>query len=142
MSYVIATTDDIEKCRALRLRVFVEEQNISIEDEIDEFDDEATHIIATHLSTPVGTARILEDSKIGKIGRVCVISEHRGTGLGKALVETSFDEICKRPHLTSAKLGAQEYAIPFYQKIGFSVVGDVYLDAGIRHFEMVRAIKR
>ncbi|RJL18850.1 GNAT family N-acetyltransferase [Paracoccus siganidrum] len=131
---------DIEPCRALRRAVFIEEQGIAEADEWDGLDDQAIHILAWQEGAPTGTARILVDGAVGKIGRVCVLRRARGTGLGAALIRASLDVLRARPGVTHAKLGAQVHAIGFYERLGFSPVGEVYDDAGIPHRDMLREL--
>ncbi|SFK10064.1 GNAT family N-acetyltransferase [Celeribacter neptunius] len=138
MSVTITVTEDVKACLALRLEVFVEEQNVPLEEEIDDLDDVATHFLAMDTAgAAVGTARIYEQGEIGKIGRVCVAKSHRGTGLGARLIEVCLQELRQRSHLKQAKLGAQTHAIGFYERFGFHVIGDEYMDGGIPHQDMV-----
>ena len=136
----IETTDDVDTCRALRRTVFVEEQGISPEDEWDDLDDQAIHLLAWQGDAPVGTARILIRDRAGKIGRVCVLPEARGTGLGQQLIRAAVDVLRARPGLTHARLGAQTHAIGFYEKLGFTADGPIYDDAGIPHRDMFREL--
>jgi ElaA protein len=85
----IARTTDIATCRALRRTVFIEEQGVSEADEVDDRDGEAIHLLATVAGRPVGSARLLIEGDTGKIGRVCVLAEARGTGLGAALMRAA-----------------------------------------------------
>ncbi|NJM84554.1 MAG: GNAT family N-acetyltransferase, partial [Tabrizicola sp.] len=78
----IAVTGDIATCRALRRAVFIEEQGVSEADEIDDLDGEAVHLLAHVDGRAVGSARLLVRGETGKIGRVCVLPEARGAGLG------------------------------------------------------------
>ena len=72
----------------------------------------------------------------GKIGRVCVLKSHRGTGLGAALIRAAITEL--RQHgLACAKLGSQTHAIGFYARLGFTATGPEYIDAGIPHRDMI-----
>jgi Predicted acyltransferase len=138
MTVTIAATEDIKSCLALRFEVFVEEQNVPLDEEIDDLDDIATHFLAVdEAGVPVGTARVFEVGETGKIGRVCVVKSQRGTGLGVRLIETCLEELRKRPHLKKAKLGAQNHAIGFYERFGFRTMGEVYMDGGIPHTDMV-----
>ena len=130
---------DMDTVLAIRARVFIEEQGVSKADERDGRDDEAIHLIAFAADQPVGTARLILDGETGKIGRVAVLSEHRGAGLGKALVEKAV-EVLASEAMTRAKLGAQTHAIGFYEALGFKVTGPEYMDAGIPHRDMVRAL--
>ncbi|WP_380055252.1 GNAT family N-acetyltransferase [Falsihalocynthiibacter sp. SS001] len=140
MSITIHETDDIAACIALRMAVFVDEQGISVEEEIDDLDDAAVHLIAMDDGRPVGTARLLFSGETGKIGRVCVLQSHRGTGLGAELIEASIAYFRSRKNLKRAYLSAQVYAIPFYEKAGFAAYGAPYDDAGIPHRDMERVL--
>lgn len=141
MSVTIEITSDISQCLALRMAVFVQEQNVPAEEEVDDLDDQSVHFIARDADhNPVGTARVYEIGETGKIGRVCVVKSHRGTGLGVKLIEACIAELSKRPNLTQAKLGAQNHAIKFYERFGFAVQGPEYMDGGIAHHDMVRPL--
>ena len=132
-----AESADMEAVLDIRARVFIEEQNVPEAEERDGRDGEALHLIAFADGTPVGTARILVQDGLGKIGRVAVLASHRGTGLGKALIRAALDQI-KAEGLGRAKLGAQTHAIGFYESLGFVAEGPEYMDAGIPHRDMVR----
>lgn len=138
MSVSITLTDDLDTCLALRRVVFVEEQNVSVPDEIDGLDPSCLHLLAVEGETPVGTARILIEGDLAKIGRVCVLKPYRGTGLGAALIRAAVE--ASQGKATQAKLGAQTHALGFYEKLGFTATGPVYDDAGIPHRDMVRAL--
>ena len=133
----IARTTDIATCRALRRTVFIEEQGVSEADEVDDRDGEAIHLLATVAGRPVGSARLLIEGDTGKIGRVCVLAEARGEGIGAALIRAAVANLASMPGVSRAKLGAQVHALGFYERLGFVAVGPVYLDAGIEHRDMV-----
>lgn len=137
MSILIGITDDLPTCRDLRRQVFVVEQQIAEEDEWDDLDHKAIHLLARHDGMPVGTARVIIDGDIGKIGRVCVLQPLRGTGLGRALMESSLN-ILRDRKLARAKIGSQLHAMPFYRDLGFEPDGPIYDDAGIPHRDMWR----
>lgn len=132
----IAPTRDIAACRALRRVVFIEEQGVSEADEVDDQDDRAIHLLATQDGTPVGSARLLVQGATGKVGRVCVLAQARGTGLGAALMRAAVEEFRKLPGVTQVKLGAQTHALGFYERLGFTAFGPEYMDAGIPHRDM------
>ena len=134
----IELTDDLDSCRTLRRTVFIEEQNVPEAEEWDGLDGQAIHLLAWQDGEAVGTARILLQGDIGKIGRVCVLPQARGTGLGAALIRAALDVLRIRPGIVRAKLGAQTHAIGFYEKLGFKAYGPEYDDAGIPHRDMVR----
>ena len=136
MTLLISETKDIPACRALRGTVFIHEQGVSVADELDDQDENAIHLLATLDGTPIGTARLLVHGTIGKIGRVCVLSDHRGTGIGAALIRQALVSLRKDASLTTARLGSQTHAIPFYEGLGFTAHGAIYDDAGIPHRDM------
>lgn len=137
MTATIARTDDIAACRALRRVVFIEEQGVSEADEMDGRDAEAIHLLASREGRPVGTARLLVAGETGKIGRVCVLRDARGTGLGAALIAAAVAEFRAMSGIAQVRLGAQVHALGFYERLGFTAEGPVYLDAGIEHRDMV-----
>jgi ElaA protein len=137
---MIEIVTDCTPCIALRRAVFMGEQGISEAEEMDDLDDEAVHLLATMDGRPVGTARILFVGTVGKIGRICVLADQRGTGLGARLVVAAIDHLRTMPAITHAKLSAQDHALGFYEKLGFVAQGPFYDDAGIPHKDMVRPI--
>jgi predicted GNAT family N-acyltransferase len=134
---VILRTHDIAACLAIRRAVFIEEQGVSEADEVDGHDDQAVHLVAMQDGIAVGTARILITGDTGKIGRVAVLQQVRGAGLGAALVRAAVAELRATSGIATAKLGAQTHALGFYEQLGFAATGPVYLDAGIEHRDMI-----
>jgi predicted GNAT family N-acyltransferase len=119
---------------AIRWQVFVREQGVPEDEELDGQDIGAVHLIAeTHSGAAVGTARILPT---GQIGRMAVLREHRGRGVGQALLKAALATIAEqgwpRPFLN-----AQTGALGFYRRAGFVSQGAEFLDAGISHRRMV-----
>jgi predicted GNAT family N-acyltransferase len=121
--------------QAVRRSVFIEEQNVPEEIEIDGTDPDCYHVLACDRSgRPVGTARL--DEK-GKIGRMAVLPEYRGMGIGAAMLGAIMD--CGRSGgITDFHLSAQIAAIGFYRKMGFEAYGEEFWEAGIRHINMSR----
>ena len=138
MTLEIAETGDIATCHALRHAVFVEEQGVSVGEEVDGRDEMAIHLLAVKDGRPVGTARILLSGDTGKIGRVCVLAPERGSGIGAAIIRAALDVLRARPAMRRAMLGAQVPAIGFYEGLGFAATGPEYLDAGSPHRDMLR----
>ena len=134
----IEVTNDLDACLAVRMAVFVAEQGYSEAEELDGQDDHAIQILARDGDRPVGTARVFAQGETGRIGRVCVLPEMRGTGLGADLVRTALEVLRTRPGIRRAKLSAQVRAMGFYEKLGFAAIGDVYDDGGVPHCDMVR----
>ncbi|MDE0346286.1 MAG: GNAT family N-acetyltransferase [Boseongicola sp.] len=123
----------------IRARVFIEEQGVDEADERDGRDDDAIHLVALKDGVPVGTARLLVDGDTGRIGRVAVLVDKRGCGLGKDIMRAALDEL-RREGVARASLGSQVHAIGFYEALGFEVIGPEYFDAGIPHREMVLSL--
>ncbi len=140
MTLIIAVTQDIVTCHALRRVVFIEEQGVAEDLEVDGLDDQAKHILAMLDGRAVGCARLLTHGDVGKIGRVCVLADQRGTGLGAAIMRVAVDVCRTMPGVVKVKLGAQIHALQFYERLGFVPYGDVYDDAGIPHRDMVLAL--
>jgi len=125
--------EDINPLREVRTLVFIEEQHVPPEEEWDGVDDQCLHVLAFDANDePIATGRLLPD---GKIGRMAVLKEWRGKGVGSAILELLMDEAREQGH-PAVKLAAQIHAIPFYEKFGFKVYGDEFMDAGIPHYWM------
>jgi predicted GNAT family N-acyltransferase len=123
-----------EPLSALRHQVFVIEQGVPVELEIDGEDNAACHVAALIDNDQViGTGRMLAS---GKIGRMAVRSDMRCQGVGRAVLDALINE-ARTQGLAGVSLGAQLSAIAFYQRAGFSCQGDVFIDAGIDHRQMV-----
>lgn len=120
------------KLRAVRTPVFIEEQFVTPEFEWDDIDASAVHLLATYENQPIACLRIIHYQKIG---RMAVIKQWRGIGLGAALLLEAMS-ICKKHGSQSIYLSAQTHAIKFYQKAGFKQVSDEYCDVGITHVDM------
>ncbi len=138
MNVQIVTTDaELEDCRGIRRRVFIEEQDVPEDLEWDGQDAEAQHLLFRDGARPVGTLRIRRTGDTGKLERVAVEADQRGKGVGDALVLKALEILRDDPDIARAKLGAQTYVIGFYEKFGFTTYGPVYDDAGIPHRDMV-----
>lgn len=121
-----------KELKKIRTLVFIEEQNVPEILEWDEFDKESLHFLAYYNSKPVGTARLIPD---GHIGRMAILKEFRNRKIGKNMLKYILN-IAKSKSIIKIELSAQEHAIGFYKKQGFDVISDVYLDAGIPHYDM------
>ena len=116
----------------IRFRVFVEEQGVPREVELDELDAVSLHAVAFEGETPVGTGRLLPD---GHIGRMAVLKSHRKRGVGAAMLKRLIEAARKRGDREVA-LSAQVHAVPFYRAHGFVEEGGEYEEAGIAHQAM------
>ena len=129
-----------EKARALaapiRFAVFVEEQGVPREIELDEIDAACIHAVAYLDEKAVGTGRLLPD---GHIGRMAVLRQWRRHGVGSRILNALVEEARRRGDRHVA-LSAQVHAVPFYRAHGFVEEGGEYLEAGIRHQAMRRTL--
>ncbi len=123
---------DAEALRLIRTRVFIEEQRIPKELEWDELDERCVHALAVAGDTPVGTGRLTPD---GYIGRMAVLPEWRGQGVGDRLLRTLMDVARERGDKV-CRLHAQISAMGFYERLGFQAEGEEFMDAGIPHRTM------
>jgi len=125
--------DACSELRAVRERVFIDEQKVPVELEWDDLDQVSTHVLAqSSEGEPIGTGRLLPD---GHIGRMAVVQGWRGRGVGSGLLQ----QLMRMAHeagFTEVRLNAQTHALPFYANHGFLVEGPIFLDAGIEHRHM------
>ncbi|MEU8948433.1 GNAT family N-acetyltransferase [Streptomyces sp. NPDC048489] len=152
--YTLRTAEDAadrEACFAVRKEVFVGEQGVSEDIEYDAYDAGATlHVLAVRDDgTPLGTGRLLHgadaaaktggDPGVGSLGRLAVIKEARGLGVGVALVG-AIEDAARARGLTSVDLHAQTHALGFYERLGYVAYGEEFLDAGIDHRAMRKTL--
>jgi len=133
---IVNEDHELAQCMHLRRVVFIEEQEVPEELEIDGDDDACFHVLAKIDTTPVGAARFryLEDK--AKVQRVCVPAEQRGKGIGLEIMKFIINQAREDKEVSFVSLSSQTHAIKFYEKLGFATYGDEYIDAGIRHFDM------
>lgn len=120
--------------RRIREAVFIAEQSVPPELEWDAEDADAIHFLAYEGDYPIGTARLLPD---GEIGRLSVLKDWRGLKVGEVLLQAVISE-AERRGLQQQKLSAQVQATGFYERFGFTVVSEEFLEAGLPHVDMVR----
>jgi predicted GNAT family N-acyltransferase len=130
----VINSTDLERVFAIRRQVFCLEQNVPEDIEMDEFDEDATHILAYINDNPVGTARWRFTEDGAKMERFAVLNEFRGKGVGEALVNYTLGKL---KDYDCIYLNAQESVIKFYEKFGFGVVGDRFYEADIPHKMMI-----
>lgn len=151
----VHTRTQLDAAWAVRFAVFVDEQGVPVEEEVDDLDTAPTtrHVLAVAADgAAVGTGRLLADAAHpGEVhlGRLAVLREHRGRGVGARLV-TAIESVALAEHGVGAGggrravtvvLAAQESALDFYRRLGYEVrTGERYLDAGIWHRDMARTV--
>ncbi len=112
----------------IRGQVFIVEQVIDWTEEFDDWDYDSTHFVLYDNNEPIGAARLYKN----KVGRVAVLKNHRHKKAGTILMH-AVEEEAKRQGIKTLELGAQYYIIPFYESLGYTAYGDIYLDADIEH---------
>lgn len=117
---------------AIRIKVFVEEQNVPLQEEYDDYDKAARHFGVFLNDLMVGTGRLLVLNGRGKIGRVAILKKYRGRGLGRLLLENII-AAGREQSLREFVIDAQLQAIDFYTGLGFRAEGEVFLDGGLPH---------
>lgn len=132
----IARAEERPLCLRIRLAVFVDEQGVPPDREIDGLDDAATHFIALRGAAPVATARVLITGGMAKIQRFAVCKADRGQGVGSLLLRTIEDTPAL--HHGGFMLEAQTHAVAFYHRLGYRAQGPEFIDAGIPHRLMTK----
>ena len=120
----------------IRFTVFCEEQGVPREIELDEHDAVSVHALVFDEGKPVATGRLLPD---GHIGRMAVLKDWRNRGLGGLMLQRLIEKARERGD-KQIVLSAQVHAVPFYRAHGFVPQGSEYMEAGIRHQQMVRRL--
>ena len=141
---LIRWTSDPEEIRgalALRRAVFVGEQGVPVEEEIDGADETALHLVALapDESRVIGTLRMLWAADTAKVGRVAVAREWRRLGIALAMLELAIER-ARADGYRRARLAAQLDAVELYRRAGFAVESAVFEEAGIDHVWMGRAL--
>jgi len=126
--------------KQIREQVFIQEQGVPVELEWDDMDENALHVLAEATSNDeilaIGTARIIIKKEQAYIGRMAILPEWREQGIGTKILQLCIDE-CLHRGVKNIILNAQVYVLPFYQKAGFKISSDEFLDAGIPHKRMI-----
>ena len=125
---------DLDAIYEIRQKVFVEEQKVDRDIEYDEFEKTSKHFIAFSDGTCVGTARWRRTPNGIKLERFAVLGEHRGQGIGSALVRGILDDL---PPGIPVYLHSQLTATSLYERFGFRPEGDQFEEAGIQHYKMI-----
>jgi predicted GNAT family N-acyltransferase len=132
---IVAWPEARAAARPIREAVFVAEQGVPVEIELDDWDERSEHALAYDAAgTAIGTGRLLPD---GHVGRMAVVRAARGQGVGGLLL-AALVERARARGMRRVALNAQTHAVPFYARFGFAVEGEAFTEAGIPHVAMVR----
>jgi predicted GNAT family N-acyltransferase len=132
----VASKNELKMAFAIRLRVFVREQGVPEEIELDRDDARARHFLAVHSGKAVGTARLVMRHGGAKIGRMAVLKSYRRQGVGLRLLKRAV-QTARQSGAKKIYLHAQVPVIGFYEKFSFRCVGPVFDEAGIAHRKMI-----
>lgn len=135
----VSTEQQLNDAFDIRKRVFVEEQHVDAEEEIDEFENESVHFVLYDENKAVGAGRFRIINGKGKVERICILPTYRGKGAGK-LVMDAIQDYAASQNIHLLKLNAQTHAIHFYEKLGYEIVSEEFIDAGIPHKTMEKVI--
>ncbi|MHA7963289.1 GNAT family N-acetyltransferase [Paenibacillus sp. CAU 1782] len=135
----VVTPEQLREAFRVRMEVFVEEQGVSAEAEIDEYEESSIHVLARNNGQPAGAGRLRVVEETAKLERICVLNHFRIGGTGKAIM-IKLEEIAKEMGLKKAKLHAQTQAAGFYEKLGYASDSDVFMEEGIPHVRMIKAL--
>ena len=132
---IVKWIDEHESLTMIREKVFIKEQKVTPQLEWDGIDEKAIHFLVYKDEKAMGCARALVIENHMQLGRMAVLKECRGEGIGSNLIEKAVTT-AKLNQLSSIYISAQCHAIDFYKKFGFKVTSDIYLDAEIPHRDM------
>ena len=137
---LITTQEELQKAFEIRKVVFVDEQNVPMEEELDQYEPESTHFIAYIDGVPCGACRWRYTNEGVKLERFAVLKEYRGKKVGAALVQATLDNIKSDPNYKGQKLylNSQVDAVFLYEKFGFVEEGEMFLECDIKHMKMVK----
>jgi predicted GNAT family N-acyltransferase len=129
--------DMIQKLYRLRFEVFVEEQNVPVELESDEYDKEAVHVLSIDKESGecIACGRVVIKDGRARIGRIAVKKSYRKKGYGKEIC-LKLIEIAKKSSVEDIRLDAQLPVIGFYKKLGFEEYGNIFVEANMKHIAM------
>lgn len=135
------TEDELKDVFHIRKTVFVDEQGVSEEEEYDEHENTATHVLVTYNGKPAGTGRVRLLDDTAKLERICVLPDYRKFGVGSAIT-TALEQEGAKLGAVKAKLHGQTQAQPFYTRLGYETVSDVFNEAGIPHVVMTKKLPK
>jgi predicted GNAT family N-acyltransferase len=136
---IVETQKELEDAYSVRKTVFVDEQDVPLEEEIDAYEDEAKHFVMYHDGSPIAAGRFRYVDGYGKVERICVLKEARKTGAGKTIMN-AIEKYAREKDIHKLKLNAQTHAIPFYAGLAYEIVSEEFLDAGIPHKTMLKEL--
>lgn len=140
MFKIVTTQNMIEEAHNIRKKVFVEEQGVPLENEIDQYETIATHVIGyDQNAVPFATGRLRPVDNAVKVERVAILASHRNKGYGKLLMGF-LEDVAKNKGDKKLILNAQRHAQPFYESLGYEAFGETFMEENIKHIAMSKTI--
>lgn len=133
----IETKEELQLAFQIRQTVFVEEQGVAVEIELDEYDSICEHVLISDNEKAIATGRMRNLDGKAKLQRICVLSEYRETGIGKLVIQ-KLEELARENNLEKSILNAQYHAKEFYEKLGYEVISDIFMEQNIKHVTMTK----
>lgn len=135
----VVTPEDLRKALEVRINVFVKEQGVPEECEIDRYEESSEHILLCDGHKAVGTGRIRYFGGLAKLERICVLPEYRNTSAGTMIVQ-ALENMARKRGMTKVKLHGQTQAEGFYHKQGYKTSSEEFLEDGIPHVLLLKVL--
>ncbi|MGA9173503.1 MAG: GNAT family N-acetyltransferase [Thermoactinomyces sp.] len=136
----VQTQEELNQAFSIRRIVFIHEQKVPEDLELDEWDQSAIHFLALENGEPIGTCRLRWiGDHTAKAERVAVLADKRNTGAGKKLM-LALEESARQKEARAIRLNAQVQVVPFYEKLGYRTNGAPFYEAGIKHIPMIKEL--
>ncbi|MDU9417332.1 GNAT family N-acetyltransferase [Staphylococcus lloydii] len=140
MFKVVQNHTELEQAFDIRRKVFVNEQGVPLENELDNYEEVATHVIGYDTNnTPIAAARFRPFNDGVKVERVAVMKEQRKTGIGKDLMQF-IEQTAQNLGYDKLILNAQIQAQRFYDNLGYSPIGEIFMEENIKHIKMTKSL--
>jgi predicted GNAT family N-acyltransferase len=133
----ITGEQELQAAYDVRRKVFVEEQQVPEEEEYDAYDETANHYLASYRGVPCGAARWRETGSGIKLERFAVLAPYRNKAVGSSILQKVLQDVTAEHTPVTIYLHAQLKAVPFYERHGFSKVGDIFTECDIQHYKML-----
>lgn len=130
---LITSDSDYQKALVTRREVFIKEQKVPAEIEIDEFEQSSEHFLLVVADQPAATGRLRIKNHFIKFERIATLKDYRGQGLGKIIMEAMLAHAQKKYPTLTPYMHSQTEAVPFYEKLGWKTQGDIFFEANIPH---------
>lgn len=136
----ITTQTALAHAFSIRRKVFIEEQHVPAEIEFDQYDRldaNCLHVLVYHEGIPAATGRVRVFNQTAKLERICVLKDFRQYGLGRQVIH-ALERIAKEKHVDTLLLHAQTQATKFYERLGYQIESDSFIEDGILHVKMTK----